>query len=272
MANDKTNLPALLEKDAVKKRFTEILSNNAPNFIQSLLTVYNSNDKLQQCDARSILAAAGFAATLNLSVSPALGHAYIVPYKGQAQFQLGWRGLVQLAHRSGKYLALNSGVVYEGEIRGVDCITGELVRGEKISDEVIGYCAYMKLTNGFEKAMFMTKAEVEAHALEYSQTYKADKVKGWTSSTWSKNFDAMAKKTVLKLLLNRWGAISNDLQKALQGDQSIVTKTAFTYADNSGDTVQREEFFDDEPEPVIEQVDPETGEVLTARGESIGKD
>lgn len=262
MAIDKTNLPALLESDAVKKRFVEVLDKNAPNFIQSLLTVYNSNNQLRQCDARSILAAAGLAATLNLSVSPALGHAYIVPYKGQAQFQLGWRGMVQLAHRSGKYLALHAGAVHEGEIRGVDCITGELIRGEKISDEVIGYSAYMKLTNGFEKALYMTKDEIETHALEYSQTYKADKAKGGSSSTWSKHFDAMAKKTVLKLLLNRWGAISNDLQKALQGDQAAVTKSTFTYVDNSGDTVQREEFYDAEPEPVIERVDLETGEVL----------
>ena len=259
MANDKLNLPALLETDAVKKRFVEVLDKNAPNFIQSLLTIYNSSDQLRQCDARSILAAAGLAATLNLSVSPALGHAYIVPYKGQAQFQLGYRGIIQLAHRSGKYVALNAGVVHEGEIRGVDCITGELIRGEKISDEIVGYSAYMRLTNGFEKALYMTKEEIESHALEYSQTYRADKNKSW--STWAKHFDAMAKKTVLKLLLNRWGAISNDLQKALQGDQAIVTKTTFTYADNSGDTVRREEFF--EEEPTMERVDPETGEVLT---------
>ena len=264
MANDRITLPALLETEAVKKRFVEVLDKNAPNFIQSLLTVYNSNDQLRTCDARSILAAAGLAATLNLSVSPALGHAYIVPYKGQAQFQLGWRGLVQLAHRSGKYLALNAGVVHEGEIRGVDCITGELIRGEKISEEVIGYSAFMRLTNGFEKALYMTKAEIEAHALEYSQTYRADTKKSW--STWAKHFDAMAKKTVLKLLLNRWGAISNDLQKALQGDQAAVTKSTFTYVDNSGETVKREEFYDD-AEPVIERVDPETGEILTVNAE-----
>lgn len=260
MANDKTNLPALLETDAVKKRFVEVLDKNAPNFIQSLLTVYNSSEELRKCDARSILAAAGLAATLKLSVSPALGHAYIIPFKGQAQFQLGWRGLVQLAHRSGKYVALNAGVVHEGEIRGVDCITGELIRGEKISDEVIGYSAYMRLTNGFEHALYMTKEEIEAHALEYSQTYRADKNRSW--STWAKHFDAMAKKTVLKLLLNRWGDTSSDLQKAIQGDQAAVTKSTFTYVDNSGDTVRREEFYD--AEQTTEIVDSETGEVMTA--------
>ena len=269
MANDRNDLPALLETDAVKKRFVEVLGKNAHNFIQSLLTVYNGSEELKACSARSILAAAGFAATLNLSVSPALGHAYIIPYKGKAQFQLGWHGLVQLAHRSGKYLALNSGVVYDGEIRGVDCITGELIRGEKISDEIVGYSAYMRLTNGFEHSLFMTKAEIEAHALEYSQTYRADKNKSW--STWAKHFDAMAKKTVLKLLLNRWGYMSADLRTAIQGDQAIITKSTFNYADNSGDTVQREEFYDTEPEtepaPELERVDPETGEVLTVDAE-----
>ena len=258
MANDKITLPALLESDAVKKRFTEILDKNATGFIQSLLTVYNGNEQLRQCEPRSILAAAGLAATLNLSVSPALGHAYIIPYNGKAQFQIGVKGLVQLAHRSGKYVALHSGVVFEGEIRGVDCVTGELIKGERISDEIVGYVAYMELVNGFHKSLFMTKAEVEAHALEFSQTYRADKNKNWKSSTWSKFFDKMATKTVLKLLLNHWGLVTADLATALQGDQSVVTKTTFTYADNRGDTVKREEFF--EPE---DTVDLDTGEVLT---------
>lgn len=259
MANDKITLPALLESDAVKKRFTEILDKNATGFIQSLLTIYNGNEQLRQCEPRSILAAAGLAATLNLSVSPALGHAYIIPFKGQAQFQLGFKGLIQLAHRSGKYVALNAGAVLEGEVRGIDCVTGEIIRGDKISDTVIGYTAYMKLTNGFEHALYMTKDEIESHAMEFSQTYRADKNKSW--STWAKHFDAMAKKTVLKLLLNRWGVLSADLATALQGDQTTVTKTTFTYVDNSGDTVRREEFFDAEP---AELVDNETGEVIAA--------
>lgn len=249
-------LPALLENDAVKKRFVEVLDKNAGSFMQSLLTVYNGNEQLKRCEPMSILAAAGLAATLNLSISPALGYAYIVPFGNKAQFQIGWKGLVQLAHRTGRYTRLHSGVVYEGQIRGVDCITGELIRGEKLSEEVVGYAAYMELTNGFSKALYMTKDEVEAHALEFSQTYRADKQKNWKSSNWSKFFDRMACKTVLKLLLNRWGIISADLMTAIQGDQSVVTKTTFTYVDNSGDTVKREEF--------PEEVDMETGEILTA--------
>lgn len=256
MAENKTTLPALLSREDVKKRFTEVLDKNAPNFIQTLLTVYNGNEQLKKCDPVSILAAAGLAATLNLSISPSLGHAYIIPFNGKAQFQIGVKGLVQLAHRTGRYTALHSGVVREGEIRGVDCVTGELIRGEKISDEVVGYAAYMRLDNGFEKSLYMTKAEVEDHAQTFSQTYKWQKDK----SIWGKYFDKMACKTVLKLLLNRWGITSSGLSEAIQADQSVVTKDTFTYVDNDGRTVPREDYSQLDVETEI--VSDETGELL----------
>lgn len=256
MAENKNSLPALLAREDVKKRFVEVLDKNAPNFMQTLLTVYNGNEQLKKCDPVSILAAAGLAATLNLSISPSLGHAYIIPFNGKAQFQIGVKGLVQLAHRTGRYTALHSGVVHEGEIRGVDCVTGELIRGEKISDEVVGYAAYMRLDNGFEKSLYMTKAEVEDHAQTFSQTYKWQKDK----SIWGKYFDKMACKTVLKLLLNRWGITSSGLSEAIQADQSVVTKDTFTYVDNDGRTVQREDYSQLDVETEI--VSDETGELL----------
>ena len=261
MTENKNTLPALLQNDAVKKRFTEVLDKNAANFMQTLLTIYNSNDALKKCDPVSILAAAGLAATLNLSISPSLGYAYIVPFGNKAQFQISAKGLVQLAHRTGRYTALHSGVVREGEIRGVDCVTGELIRGEKLSDEVVGYAAYMRLDNGFEKSLYMTKAEVEEHAQTFSQTYKWQKDK----SIWGKFFYKMACKTVLKLLLNRWGITSSNLSEAIQADQSVVTKTTFTYVDNDGRTVQREDYSQlDNENAEVETVDTETGEVITA--------
>ena len=254
----------LLEMDAVKKRFSAILDKNAGSFIQSLLTIYNGNEQLKKCDPYSILAAAGLAATLNLSIAPNLGHAYIIPYGGKAQFVIGAKGLVQLAHRTGKYTALHSGVVYEGQIREVDCVTGELIRGEKISDEVVGYVAYMELSNGFHKALYMTKEEIEEHALRFSQTYQADKQKKW--STWAKYFDKMACKTVLKLLLNSWGILSADLSTAIQADQAVVDKNTFTYVDNDGKTVARTPIIDVEEiaaEPELDAVNLETGEILS---------
>ncbi len=270
------DLPALLTQENVKKRFTEVLDKNAPNFIQTLLTIYNSNEQFKKCEPVSILAAAGLAATLNLSISPTLGYAYIIPFGNKAQFQIGVKGLVQLAHRTGRYTALHSGVVREGEIRGVDCITGELIRGEKLSEEIIGYVAFMRLDNGFEKSLYMTKEEIEKHADTFSQTYRADKAKNWSSSIWSKHFDRMACKTVLKLLLNRWGVMSAGLQEAIQGDQSVVTKSTFTYVDNDGHTSAREDYSqlefqtpcgepateNIEQTPCGEIVNPVTGEVV----------
>lgn len=261
MENGK-NLPAMLGNEAVKKRFNEILDRDAAGFMQSLLTIYNGNDQLKTCNATSILAAAGLAATLHLSISPSLGHAYIVPFKGKATLQLGWKGFVQLAHRTGKYTALHSGIVKEGEIRGVDCITGDLITGEKISEKIVGYAAFFRLTNGFQKSLYMTVEEIQAHAERYSQSYSYDLRNGKKSSVWSTNFDAMAKKTVLKLLLNQWGVLSPDIATAMQADQGVITKNAVTYADNDGRTVQREDFSQLDDSPTFEVVDTETGEMI----------
>ena len=260
-----TNLPSVLENDKVKNRFTELLDKNAPAFISTLLTLWNGNSKLQDCDTQSILGAAGLAATLNLSIAPSLGYAHIVPYNGRATFQIGWKGIVQLAHRTGKYTAINSAAVFEGEIRGVDCITGELIRGEKLSEKVVGYVAYFRLNNGFEKALYMTAEEMEKHAQTYSKAYSYDTRNNKKTSVWSTNFDAMAKKTVLKLLISRWGILSSGLQDALQADQSIVNKSSVEYVDNSGDVAKREDYSQlDDVEIPFETVDAETGEILEA--------
>ena len=221
----------------IKRRFEELLDTSAPSFISSILSIVKSNSKLQECSTNSILAAAGIAAALKLPINPSLGFAYIVPYKGQAQFQLGWRGYLQLAMRSGQYRTLNSGAVREGQIADIDFITGEIQRGEKISDNVVGYVAYMRLINGFEKTLYMTVEELQAHAEKYSQSYAYDIRSGRKSSVWSTNFDAMAKKTVLKKLLNNFGIISIDQQSvalatALQADQAVITEDGFRYVDN----------------------------------------
>lgn len=266
MADNKKNFPIALENENVKARFNKLLGESASAFVSALLAIWNGNEKLQECDTKSILGAAGLAATLKLSLAPSLGHAYIVPYKGRATFQIGWKGILQLAHRTNKYKTFHAGAVKEGEIRGVDCITGELIRGEKISDKVIGYVAYVCLLNGFEKSLFMTREEMEEHAQKYSQSYAYDLKSGKKSSVWSTNFDAMARKTVMKLLLNRWGILSSgDMATALQADQGVVDKNTITYVDNDGRTVQREnyEMLDEVPfDTQTQTVDAETGEIL----------
>lgn len=240
-----TSLKSLLNQSNYKNRFVELLGNKAVPFMSAVINIYNSNDLLQKCSPNSIISAAALVATLDLSISPAFGQAYIVPYKDKdgsykATFQIGAKGLVQLAHRTGQYVALHAGAVKKGELRGFNPITGEPQIGEKISDETVGYVAYMKLVNGFEKTLYMTKTEIERHAEKFSQSYQTDKKKGWNSSPWSKNFDAMATKTVLKKLLSNWGVLSDFIATAIQGDQAVVDKDSFTYVDNGSSVSQRD--------------------------------
>jgi len=270
----------LLKSENVKKRVTELTGKNAAAFASAVLNVVNNNELLMKCEPNSILTAAVLIASLNLQVNPSFGEAYIVPFKGKATFQVGVHGYVQLALRTGQYKRLHAGVIHEGEIRGVNPLTGEFEIGDKISDEVVGYVAHFELVNGFAKTLYMTKAEIEKHAQEFSQSYQADKNKTW--SIWAKNFDKMATKTVLKLLLKNCGVKSVEMQQALQSDFGIVEKETITYPDNGNRTVPRdvfnimpseegnfveekpaeEETADDEDNP-FEDVDMETGEILT---------
>ena len=168
-------LSTYVQRPLVAKRFVEVLGEKeAKRFCSALISIYNGSKQLQECTPYSITAAAGLAAVTGLSISPTLGQAYIVPYKKQAQFQVGWKGLVQLAHRTGKYTALNAGKVCEGEITGINPVTGEAILGEKTSDEVVGYVAYMRLTNGFEKTLYMTKAEIEKGSAEITVSVDND--------------------------------------------------------------------------------------------------
>lgn len=288
-----SSFKAILKSDAVKNRFAEVLNANPENFISTLLVLYNANDKLQKCSTDSILAAAGFAAAHNLSVSPSFGEAYIIPYNGEAQFQIGYRGLIQLALRTREYHTINVNAVCEGQIKEIDFVTGKIIRGEKISDTIVGYVAYFELLYGFSKALYMTVEEIDAHAQKYSQTYKADKSKGWNTSTWNTNFDAMAKKTVLKNLLSTFGPKSNSLASSslstvIQGDQAVISKTHFRYVDSDNRTVVREDTIDIEAqlaeeqpaeqptegkpaeEPAPELVNNETGEVVGEQKLSFG--
>ena len=262
MNRETPTLQQLLNSAGIKRRFEELLDSSAPSFMSSILTIVRSNSKLQDCSPNSILAAAGIAAALKLPINPSLGFAHIVPFKGLAQFQLGWRGYVQLAMRSGQYRTLNAGAVREGQIKEIDFVTGEIIRGEKISDEIVGYIAYMELINGFKKSLYMTVNELREHAQKYSQSYAYDLRSGRKNSVWSTNFDAMAKKTVLKKLLNNFGIISIDQQSAslataLQADQAVITEDGFRYVDNEHDEENLVPFSDVLPLPEDDAHDDE---------------
>ncbi len=235
-----------LTNEDVRRRFVDVLDKRADAFIASLVALVNESPELAKIDKpETVMTAALQAATLKLPINKNLGFAYIIPYKksmkvgnkweqvSQAQFQMGWKGYVQLAERTGQYETINSSVVYEGQVRDVDFITGKIVKGEKISDKVVGYCAYIEMKNGFNKTLYMTREEVEAHALKYSQSYAGDRNKGYKNSPWSTLFDAMAQKTVLKLLISKYGIMSIDtesteLSAALAADSAVIGKDGRT--------------------------------------------
>lgn len=278
MRNESPTLQQLLNSAGIRRRFDELLDTSAASFISSILTIVHGNSKFKDCSPNSILSAAGIAAALKLPINPSLGFAYIIPYKDKAQFQMGWKGYVQLAMRSSLYRTLHSGKVCEGQIKDIDFITGEIIRGEKISDEVVGYVAYMELLNGFNKSLYMSNEELLEHAQKYSQSYSYDLNNNRKTSVWSTNFDAMAKKTVLKKLLNSFGIISidqitADLTMALKADQAVITKDGFRYVDNEhGEekVVSYDEFADN----IINEDDytPEDGETVTEDGEVVETD
>lgn len=239
-----------VNNDLVRAKFREVLGKNAEAFVGSLLSLVKSNDLLLKAAPNTVIAAAMQAATLKLPINQNLGLAYIVPYwnskakENQAQFQMGWKGFVQLAERTGQYKTINASVVYEGQIEDIDFVTGNIIKGKKISETVVGYVAYIEFLNGFSKTFYMDKDEMERHAMKYSQSYK----KGF--GVWKDNFDAMALKTVLKLLISKYGIMSiemesSNLARAIAADQAIVNEDdTYTYADNDNDvpvTVEAQE-------------------------------
>lgn len=213
-----------------------VLGSKKSAFVANVTALVTNSTNLQECAPMSVIYAAIKATALDLPLDPSLGCAYVIPYKNNklnktdAQFQLGAKGFIQLAIRSGQFKVLNVTDIREGEVQDFDLLTGEIkfkaLPGRE-SLPVIGYAAYFRLLNGFEKTLYMTVEELDAHAARYSQTYKADKKNGYKSSKWSDDFDAMAKKTVLKLLLARYAPKSVEMQtvnQAINDDQMVVNE------------------------------------------------
>ena len=198
-----------VESDNVKKKFQEVLDKGAGAFVTSLLSLVKSTPQLAAADPKTILSAAMTAATLILPISPNLGFAYIIPYGKEAQFQMGYKGYIQLAMRTGQYKTINASVVYEGQIEDIDFVTGEIIRGKKKSDKVVGYVAYFEMINGFSKTIYMTTEDMLRHAQTFSKSFSR------SSSVWKTNFDAMGLKTVIKQLISKYGIMSIDMQSDL---------------------------------------------------------
>ena len=221
--NNMKGVSQFINSDSIKQKFTDIMGQKANGFIASLLSTVNNNKLLQSADQNSIYTAALMAASLDLPINPNLGLAYIVPYGGKAQFQLGYRGFKQLAQRTGQFLAINDTDVREGEIIKHDRLSGSIEFNwnqnakDRLSKKVIGYVSYFKLLNGFESTFYMTSEELEAHAKKYSQTYKK-----YGTGLWKDEFEGMARKTVTKLNLSKNAPLSIELQRATLADQAVI--------------------------------------------------
>lgn len=221
---DKISVKSLLESDKVKGKFQEMLGKKAQGFITSVLQIQSQNELLAKADPASIVNAAMVAATLDLPLNNNLGFAYIVPYntrqpdgtyKQVAQFQMGYKGFIQLAQRSGQFKTIACTEIYEGQLVDSNPLTGFVFDfSKKKSDTIIGFAAYFSLINGFEKTFYMTVEEMKSHGLKYSKTFK--------NGLWNTDFVSMGNKTILKLLLSKFAPLSIEMQKAVMSDQGVI--------------------------------------------------
>lgn len=275
-AQQNLGITTYLAQDAVKNQINQVIGGkNGQRFISAIVSAYNTNPTLQECTNQSILSAALLGESLQLSPSPQLGHYYMVPFNNtkagtkEAQFQMGYKGYIQLAIRSGQYKRLNVVAIKEGELEYFDPLNEDIKVNLMVDDwdkreeaETIGYYAMFELVNGFRKTMYWSKAQMLAHADKYSQAFYKDagKVKtkygekqrvsfadyedgnydprdSWMySSFWYKNFDGMAYKTMLRQLISKWGVMSIELQKAFEGDMATLDAEGHpTYVENDND-------------------------------------
>ena len=216
------NLKAMMNNPNVQEQFRNALGENSSLFVASLIDVFTSEKTLQRCNPAGVIAEALKAATLKLPINKSLGFAYIVPYNGQAQFQLGYKGMIQLAMRSGIYRFINAGPIFEGELVSIDKLTGMIdLSGEKKTDIIIGYFGYIETINGFNKSMYMSKEDMIKHAERFSKAYKF--------GPWKSDFDAMARKTMLRRLLSTYGPMSVDMANGIANDVDQQAETDLNY-------------------------------------------
>lgn len=279
---------AFLTSDAIKARINNMVGGkDGQRFITSIISAVSTNPMLAECDHSTILSAAMLGESLKLSPSPQLGQYYLVPFNDKkrgtkvAQFQLGYKGYIQLAIRSGQYKKLNVLAIKEGELIRFDPLNEEievkLIENDTVREAAptIGYYAMFEYINGFRKAMYWSREKMMAHADKFSMAFSAEKYQDlldgkipqsemWKySSFWYKDFDGMAYKTMLRQLISKWGIMSIDLQKAMDGDMGTIHEDgSVDYVDNSP------EFAPAEAAPTagndIIDVDPQTGEVIGA--------
>ncbi len=251
-----------IQSDAYKRLINNTLGDpkRSAKFIAGITSAVATNQALQECDAGSILSGALLGEALNLSPSPQLGQYYLVPFNEKAQFQLGYKGYIQLAIRSGQYKKLNVLAIKEGELISYDALNEE-IDVKLIDDEeerenavTIGYYAMFEYTNGFRKTLYWSKNKMKKHAMQYSQSYMKDIKKGTSYSFWSKDFDGMAFKTMLRQLISKWGIMSVEMQEALSKDMAVIKEDgSYDYVDNTPVTEPKQVVEHPVEEPIQEQ-------------------
>lgn len=262
-SNQRLGISAYLTNDAVKNQINSVIGGkDGQRFISSIVSAVNNNPALQECTNQSILSGALLGESLKLSPSPQLGQYYLVPFNDKergkvAQFQLGYKGYIQLAIRSGQYKKLNVLAIKEGELIKYDPLEEEievnLIEDEEAREKAptIGYYAMFEYTNGFKKSLYWSKAKMEAHALKYSKGYQAKK--GYTF--WEKDFDGMAYKTMLRQLISKWGVMSTEFQTAIDADMAVINQDGTKSYVETEDTV-----MDVSPVSVEEVKEPKAAE------------
>lgn len=256
-------LKDVLAANSVAVQFKNALKEHSDVFVASIIDLYGSDSALQKCDPGAVVKEALKAAVLKLPINKSLGFAYVIAFnntKGkdaqgnwikvmEPTFQLGYKGYIQLAMRTGQYKIINADIVYEGEIKFINKLTGEFdLDGEKKSDKIIGYFAHIELLNGFSKTLYMSKDKVVAHAKRYSKSY------GNKNSPWETNFDEMSVKTVLRNLLSHYGFLSVEMAGAM--NQDIESDTAMdSVKDEISNNANSQEMKFDEAEVVKEDDD-----------------
>lgn len=255
----KKNITGYLNSSTISEYLNDVIGDKKDKFITNLVSVTNQNKDLQKCNNATLMSGALAATTLNLNLNSAFGYAYLVPFKNnklsrekghdvyEAQFQIGYKGFIQLALRTGEYQKINAIPIYKSQFQSWNVLTEEIKLNsldDFSNDEVVGYVAYFKLTNGFEKTIYWSLNKMEKHADTYSKAFnlkvskdiKAGKIAQkdmWRySSFWYKDFDGMALKTMLRQMLSKWGILSEELQRGLEEDQSVIKGDNKVYIDN----------------------------------------
>lgn len=243
-----------MSSDKFQHKIHEVLQdkNRAIKFTAALTSAVANQPALQECEATTILSSALLGESLNLSPSPQLGQYYIVPYKDRKNgrtvgtFQLGYKGYVQLALRSGNYKKLNVLEVKEGELVSWNPLTEE-IKINLVEDEVdrelrptVGYYVSFEYLNGFSKAMYWTKDKMVSHAKKYSKAYASDTKNGTSYSFWTSNFDEMAKKTMLRQIISKWGIMSTEMNEAFTSDNAVIGEGQIPeYIDNQEQRIEK---------------------------------